>query len=179
MLWDDLAGACHAGEVERIRQLTAEQLGLDRNSVLPLSAKQALLAKVREDAALFERSQLAALETLLCERIVAQKEQLLEGQVVNQILGLLANSQHLLRQRLDRVLEQQYMLGERKEGNAQVLAGLSARVRIEHDLHHKRLLSLRTNQNLLQRQCEQLRAVLQVHRGGHGQQDGRGHLPAA
>lgn len=165
VLWDDLDGSAHmSGEVERIRRLTAEQLGLDEHSVLPLSAKQALLAKVRGDVALFERSRLADLETLLCERIVAQKEQLLEGQVVGQILGLLTNSQQLLQQRLDKVLEQHYQLSERKGNNAQVLAGLSARVRVEHDLHHKRLLGLRTNQSLLQRQSELLRAALHVHR---------------
>ena len=83
VLWDDVAGEAFVqNAIEQIRETTAQQLGIDAADVLPLSAKQALMAKIRGDQALLERSQLAELEQLLSQRILAQKERLLEDQVV-------------------------------------------------------------------------------------------------
>ena len=104
VLWDDLAGDTFvANAIERVRMQAARHLGIAARDILPLSAKQALLAKVRKDPVLLARSQMAELETLLCERIVAQKEQLLEERVVRQVLAMLNNSQHVLGLRLAKV----------------------------------------------------------------------------
>ncbi|MDH1621425.1 dynamin-like GTPase family protein [Pseudomonas chengduensis] len=79
VLWDDLAGETFVqNAIGQIQSATAKQLGIAKQDVLPLSAKQALLAKVRKDEELLARSQMAGLENLLCERIVAQKERLEE-----------------------------------------------------------------------------------------------------
>jgi replication fork clamp-binding protein CrfC len=158
VLWDDLAGETfvqHA--IEKIRSATAKQLGIANENVLPVSAKQALLAKVRKDQDLFERSQLAGLETLLCERIVAQKERLIEDRVVNQVLGLLQNSQHVLNLRLNKVREQHQLLSTHQQDNGQLLFELTAKTKEDHGQHHKRLLGLKTNQRLLKRQGDLLR----------------------
>ncbi|MBX9754037.1 MAG: dynamin-like GTPase family protein [Pseudomonadaceae bacterium] len=158
VLWDDLAGETfvqHA--IEKIRSATAKQLGIANENVLPVSAKQALLAKVRKDQALLDRSQLADLETLLCERIVAQKERLIEDRVVSQVLGLLQNSQHVLNLRLSKVREQHQLLSTHQQDNGQLLFELTAKTKEDHGQHHKRLLGLKTNQRLLKRQGDLLR----------------------
>jgi hypothetical protein len=131
--------------------------------VLPLSAKQALLAKVRKDPALLARSQMSNLEDLLCERIVSQKERLIEERVVNQVLALLQSSQHLLNLRLDKVNEQHALLSNHQHDNGQLLFELTAKTKEDHSRHHKRLLGLKTNQRLLKRQGDLLRAA--VHAG--------------
>ena len=165
VLWDDLAGEAfvqHA--IEKIRNDTAKQLGISRDNVLPISAKQALLAKVRKDHELLERSQLADLETLLCERIVAQKERLLEERVVNQVLALLQNSQHVLNLRLAKVNEQHELLSNHHQDNGQLLFELTAKTKDDHSQHHKRLLGLKTNQRLLKRQGDMLRSAVRSDR---------------
>ncbi|MGH8355057.1 MAG: dynamin family protein, partial [Pseudomonas sp.] len=165
VLWDDLAGETFVQQaIQQIQSATAKQLGLAQADVLPLSAKQALLAKVRNDPALLERSQLASLEGLLCERIVAQKERLLEERVVNQLLGLLQNSQHLLGLRLEKVREQRELLSGHQQDNGQLLFELTAKTKEDHGQHHKRLLGLKTNQRLLKRQGELLRAAARPER---------------
>ncbi|PZP22063.1 dynamin-like GTPase family protein [Pseudomonas kuykendallii] len=176
-LWDDLAGEdfVEAG-IRQIQASSAGQLGIDIQDVLPLSAKQALLAKVRGDRALLERSRLGELEELLCERIVAQKERLLEDQVVNQVLGLLNNSQHVLQLRLEKAREQQALLGSRQQDDGQLLFELTARTRQEHARHHKRLLTLKTNQRLLKRQGNLLRAASRPERLEQHLQDVRRNL---
>ncbi len=165
VLWDDVAGEAFVhNAIEQIRETTAQQLGIDAADVLPLSAKQALMAKIRGDQALLERSQLAELEQLLSQRILAQKERLLEDQVVLQVMALIQSSQHALRLRLEKVIEQRDLLASHQQGSGQMLLELTARTRHEHNRHHKRLLDLKTNQRLLQRQGELLRAAIRAER---------------
>ncbi|CAD5106019.1 dynamin-like GTPase family protein [Zestomonas carbonaria] len=165
VLWDDLAGEIFVqNAIAQVQSATAKQLGISSDDVLPLSAKQALLAKVRNDSQLLQRSQLEALENLLCERIVAQKERLLEQRVVNQVLALVQNSQHVLNQRLEKVREQQGELSNHQQDNGQLLFELTAKTKHDHNQHHKRLLNLKTNQRLLQRQGELLCAAVRGER---------------
>ncbi len=165
VLWDDVAGETFVQKaIEDIRDTTAQQLGIDCADVLPLSAKQALMAKIRGDQALLERSQLAWLEELLSQRILTQKERLLEDQVVQQVMALLQNSQHALKLRLEKVIEQRDVLASHQEGSGQMLLELTARTRHDHNRHHKRLLDLKTNQRLLQRQGELLRTAIRAER---------------
>jgi len=165
VLWDDVAGEDFVqNAIEQIRQSTAQQLGIDPADVMPLSAKQALMAKIRGDQALLERSQLEQLERLLSQRILTHKEQLLEEQVVHQVLALLQNSQHTLRLRLEKVIEQRDLLASHQTGSGQMLLELTARTRHDHNRHHKRLLDLKTNQRLLQRQGDLLRTAIRAER---------------
>jgi len=165
VLWEDVAGEAFVQEaITRMRALTAQQLGIDSQDVLPLSAKQALLAKIRGDQVLLERSQLDSLEKLLCERILLQKEQLIEQQVLSQVIALLHNSQKIIGQRLEKVNEQGTLLAGRRDDSGQTLLELTARTRHDHNQHHKRLLHLKTNQRLLQRQGALLREAIRVER---------------
>lgn len=165
VLWDDLAGEAFVqNAISQIQTSTARQLGIDACEVLPLSAKQAMLAKVRKDPELLARSQMANLEKLLCERIIAQKERLLEERVVNQVLALLQNSEHVLKLRLDKVNEQQALLSEHQHDNGQMLFELTAKTKEDHNQHHRRLLGLKTNQRLLKRQGDLLRHAVRSER---------------
>lgn len=165
VLWDDVSGEAFVQTaIEQIQASTAHQLGIAAHDVLPLSAKQALLARIRGDQALFQRSRLVALEQLLCDRILAQKEHLLEQQVVRQVLALLQNSQQILSQRLAKVREQCELLDSHRQDNGQLLIELTARTRHDHNQHHKRLLQLKTNQRLLQRQGELLSSTVRAER---------------
>ncbi|MVW74330.1 dynamin-like GTPase family protein [Pseudomonas xionganensis] len=165
ILWDDLAGVAFVhNAIRQIQSSTARQLGIQVDEVLPLSAKQAMLAKVRKDDALLARSQMSNLENLLCERIIAQKEQLLEERVVNQVLGLLQNSQRVLKLRQEKVDEQQALLSNHQQDNGQLLFELTAKTKDEHSQHHRRLLNLKTNQRLLKRQGDLLRAAARSER---------------
>ncbi|WP_120994864.1 dynamin-like GTPase family protein [Stutzerimonas urumqiensis] len=165
VLWDDLAGGEAVDEaIERMRRSTAQQLGVGPADVLPLSAKQALLAHVRGDRALLARSRMPELEQLLCDRLIAHKERLLEQRVVCQVLALMQNSQQVLHQRLEKVDEHRKLLASHQQDNGRLLEELTARTRQDHALHHKRLLGLKTNQRLLKRQGDLLRGAVRAER---------------
>jgi replication fork clamp-binding protein CrfC len=165
VLWDDLAGdSVVQNAIRRIQETTARQLGIRSDEVLPLSAKQALLAKVRNDGELLQRSQIGALEELLCDRIVTQKERLIEENVANQMMVLLQNNLHVLNLRLEKVREQQSLLDSHQQDNGQMLFELTARTKEDHAQHHRRLLGLKTNQRLLKRQGDMLRSAARPER---------------
>ncbi|MDE3737158.1 MULTISPECIES: dynamin-like GTPase family protein [Pseudomonas] len=165
VLWDDLAGETFVqNAIRRIQESTARQLGIRSDEVLPLSAKQALLAKVRKDSELLARSQISTLEELLCDRIVTQKERLIEDHVAHQMLTLLQNNLHVLNLRLEKVREQQAMLDNHQQDNGQMLFELTARTKEDHAQHHRRLLGLKTNQRLLKRQGDVLRNAARTER---------------
>jgi hypothetical protein len=95
-MWDDLAGV---NEYEdSIKSQVAESaaiLKINENTIFPVSAKQALLAKVKADDALLQRSCLAPLENYLASDIIKQKRHILMGTVVRDI-GYLVNESSTL-----------------------------------------------------------------------------------
>jgi len=95
-MWDDLAGV---NEYEdSIKSQVAESaaiLKINENTIFPVSAKQALLAKVKSDDALLKRSCLAPLENYLASDIIKQKRNILMGTVVRDIGYLVNESSNL------------------------------------------------------------------------------------
>jgi hypothetical protein len=158
-LWGDLNGDDSVEHsIQRMRDISARHLGIPAADVLPLSAKQALLAKVRHDSDLLVRSQLANLESLLCDRIVGHKELLLQNRVINQVISLLASSHSLLGERLEQMQKQYTLLEQTSDGTT--LAEQIEKTREEHSQYHRRLLNLRTTQRMLQGQAVLLNDAL-------------------
>jgi hypothetical protein len=90
-MWDDLAG--NDGYDDSIRsqiKTSATTLKIDENVIFPVSAKQALLAKVKDDKSLLEKSRLGALEDYLASDILKQRKNILLGTITRDI-GFLVN----------------------------------------------------------------------------------------
>jgi Dynamin family len=90
-MWDDLAG--EKGYQEAIKsqvKTSAATLKLDESAIFPVSAKQALLAKVKSDSKLLEKSRLDILEKYLANDILLQRRNILMGSLVRDI-GFLIN----------------------------------------------------------------------------------------
>jgi dynamin family protein len=95
-MWDDLSGA--DGYEEAIKSQisnSASTLGIDENVIFPVSAKQALLAKVKSDQELLEKSRLTALENYLSNDILKQRQSILI-ETVNRDIGFLLNESYNL-----------------------------------------------------------------------------------
>jgi len=90
-MWDDLAD--ENGYDDSIRsqiKTSATTLKVNENVIFPVSAKQALLAKVKADESLLEKSRLAALENYLANDILNQRKNILLGTITRDI-GFLVN----------------------------------------------------------------------------------------
>lgn len=106
-MWDDLGGATAYDESIRSQiKTSAAILKIDEKAIFPVSAKQALLAKVKSDTPLFERSRLSSLEKYLATDILKQKRHILMGTVVRDMGFLLNESSHLTNKALTHAVEQ-------------------------------------------------------------------------
>ncbi|MDT8426341.1 MAG: dynamin family protein [Methyloprofundus sp.] len=90
-MWDDLAGESgyEASIISQIKN-SATILGVSEKLIFPVSAKQALLAKIKSDGALLEKSRLAGLENYLSIDILNHRRNILMETVVRNI-GFLVN----------------------------------------------------------------------------------------
>ncbi len=86
LLWDDLKSPRQIEEsVARQVKQTCALLELPADHVIPLSAQKALVARIRNDAALLERSGIRVIEDLLANEIVPAKREILREAVVKEM----------------------------------------------------------------------------------------------
>jgi hypothetical protein len=90
-MWDDLAGENgYDDSIHSQIKTSAATLKVNEDVIFPVSAKQALLAKVKGDEALLAKSRLAALENYLANDILKQRKNILLGTITRDI-GFLVN----------------------------------------------------------------------------------------
>ena len=119
-MWDDLAGEQDIEDSIRSQiQTTASILDIDENLIFPVSAKQALLAKVKGDEALLEKSRLQKLEDYLSNGVLGERQKLVVDSVTKQIGHFVDESSGLVESRLSDIEKQLSELrslgGENKE----------------------------------------------------------------
>lgn len=164
VLWDDLQGEKHTQEaIDRVRGYTADHLGMRQNDVIPLSAKQGLLARVKGNEELLERSNLAQLEQLIIQRILMHKEQLITQSLINDLLGMLQNSQAAMQNRLD-ALEEELQACSGVTMDTDALRRLADRAQRDYDFYYKKLITLRSSRRLMDSQGEMLKGLVSEDR---------------
>ena len=160
VLWDDLQGEAHTRQaIERVRASTADHLGIHQRDIIPLSAKQALLARVRKNKALFERANLGQLENLIVERILTYKEQLITQNLISDLLGMLQNSQANLQARLEG-LEQERQACSGQTTDKAALRRMAEKAQKEYDFYHKQVIALRSSRRLMDSQGDMLARIV-------------------
>ncbi len=152
VLWDDLQGEKHtASSIDRVIDYTANHLGMDRRDVIPVSAKQGLIAKIKGDHALMARSLLGSLENLLSDRILAHKEKLITQTLINDIIGMLQNSEAILGSRRTQ-LEDQLNACDHKKIDKDLMTSLVTKTQEDYDFYYKKLITLRSSRRLMKSQ---------------------------
>lgn len=95
-MWDDLAGTSnYEASIQSQVKDSATILKINEDAIFPVSAKQALLAKVKGDNVLLEKSRLPSLEDYLANEILKQKRHIMMDTVIRDI-GLLVKSSYNL-----------------------------------------------------------------------------------
>ena len=95
-MWDDLAGETgYEASVKSQISTSASILNIDEGAIFPVSAKQALLAKVKSDETLLEKSRLSPLENYLSADILKQRRKILMDTIKRDIGFLVSESSNL------------------------------------------------------------------------------------
>lgn len=161
LLWDDDEEPEEADEaVNRLARLTAKQLHLAPENVLPLSAKQGLKARMHNDAALLERSRLARLEMALARSVVQAKEVALKTSLLRELTDMVeASRQAVLAQRVRLEAEERIHASGHRDTEHE-LVQLTRSSQQEQAAYNKRLVFLQQSRKLLEQQMPRLVASL-------------------
>ncbi|UZJ43349.1 dynamin family protein [Marinimicrobium sp. C6131] len=165
-LWDDLQPPEQVAQaVDELRLLTARQLAIEPEQVLPLSAKQALLGRARDDAERLERSGFRQLEQALGQTVARSRQALAGQRLITDSQAMIDNVYHSLKGRLADARQELLLLraGEEQDNEA-LLSERREAIRQKHRQYHKQSLSLRTSQMLLDKQRPSLIQVISPER---------------
>jgi hypothetical protein len=164
-LWDDLKDpAAINATIENQRRISAEQLHVPIEQVFPLSAQKAMLAKVRGDQELLERSRMPVLERFLAEEILPQKQSIVRESILREIGGLLDENRSILEAQRQAAEKQFTDLRSLRGKNADVIMHLMSKSRQEQAAYLKNVESFQSSRRLLQNQARVMLDTLSLER---------------
>jgi hypothetical protein len=106
-LWDGLETDAEVDAVIKKQiQNTAQDLGLNEKSIFAISAQKALLAKIKKDDALLQRSGINAVENALAEQIVRSKHEVLGKAIITECSNMIRASRKLAQIRVSNIKNQ-------------------------------------------------------------------------
>ncbi len=161
-LWDDLQSPTDMNaSIENIRNITAKQLKLAPEQVIPISAKQGLLGKVGRNMQQLERSNFPQLERRLADVVMHSQQQIVGHRLIGHSYEMIINTRNSLANRLAECeTEIQTLRTAAPQEAAEKLQQLRDTVRQNHHQYHKQAISLRTSQRLLESQRPALMAPI-------------------
>jgi len=135
---------------------TAKLLDLDEQSIFPISAKQALVGKVKNDEKMFELSRLGALETFLSERVMHSQKDILQRTVIDETLERAKASEKLINNRIVNASKQLKELDLIFNKSEETTEELIFQTRNEQTTYKKNLVHLKTSRHLFNTQVVEL-----------------------
>lgn len=161
-LWDELTPPAEiAANIERVRAQTARHLQLATEHVLPLSAKQALVAKTCRRSGALLRSNFPQLEQRLAECILRSQQQIISHRLVSNSHEMIVNTFNSLNRRIEESEQELEALQQAREQDVDAeLERQREKIRAAHHRYHKQSLSLRTSQRMLNNQRTSLLAPI-------------------
>jgi len=154
-LWNDLYSPEEvARSIRQVREVTARQLKLPIEHVVPISAKEGLLAKASGDKPRLLRSSLLKMEMLLAEQIVDNQRAIVSNRAIGDVMAITNNTYRVLKKRNDECKIEFNALAASSSAESQLrtLKKLRHNIKEAHTGYHKQALSLRSSQRLLERQ---------------------------
>jgi hypothetical protein len=106
-LWDGLETEAEVNAVIKKQiQNTAQELELNEKNIFAISAQKALLAKIKKDDALLQRSGINAVENALAEQIVSAKHEVLGKAIITECSNMIRASRKLAQIRVSNIKNQ-------------------------------------------------------------------------
>jgi hypothetical protein len=131
-MWDSLSTPTQVqAQIDRQRATSAEILGLPREQVIPVSAQKGLVAKVNDDEALLQASQLPVLERPLADGVMGQRQKILRAAVAGGIGDLRMEAARALNIRRRDLAEQMLELKGLRGKNTSVIKHMRSRIEQE------------------------------------------------
>jgi hypothetical protein len=156
-MWDDLAGEDGYEEsIDKQVETSASILGLDKNVIFPVSAKQALLAKVKSDTELLKKSRLDKLEHYLSNDILMQRREILVQTIIKKIGFLVKESMNLCNTKLENATSQLEEFKQMDFENQEMTAKLMAETRDQQNAYMANVENFQASRKVFSVQAKML-----------------------
>ncbi len=162
-LWDGLRGWDEVNrEVARQVADTARILNLPPSNVYPVSAQKALLAKVKGDRELLDRSRIVELEEALAGEILPAKREIVRENVETDLDEVTRAVRMVLTQRLKGVYEHAGELSGLNSKNLDVIEHMMMRVKADKEVFEKSLQRFHATRSVFSQQTNALYSQLNM-----------------
>ncbi len=156
-LWDELKKPEEIeAEIRRQSEETAKHLGIDVSNVYPVSAQKALLAKVKGDKALLQRSRILELEDALGKEMIPHKRDIVRDNIQGDIADLIKSMRLLIMQRLKGVYEHIDEIGSLNGKNQDVIDHMMNKVKVDKEAFEKSLMRFQATRSIFSQQTNVL-----------------------
>jgi Dynamin family len=155
VLWDELHDdEAIAKTIARQVEEVARTLHVDRKAIFPVSAQKGLVAKIKGDGAITEKSGLPALEQKLSEDMIPSRHMLIRNRIVHEISGRVESSRALIESKLTDVNKQLAELKTLSGKNLDVIQKMVARMRQEKKKYDKEIEGFQLTRAALSKQAQ-------------------------
>jgi len=156
-LWDELKKPEEIeAEIRRQAEETAKHLAIDVHNVYPVSAQKALLAKVKGDKALLQRSRILELEDALGQEMIPHKRDIVRDNIQGDIADLIKAMRLLIMQRLKGVYEHIDEIGSLNGKNQDVIDHMMNKVKVDKEAFEKSLMRFQATRSIFSQQTNVL-----------------------
>ncbi|MET0050776.1 MAG: dynamin family protein [Candidatus Thiodiazotropha sp.] len=162
-LWDDLREHADIHEAIQAQQAnTAEMLGVEPRVVFPISAQKGLLAKIKNDTALLEKSALLDLENYLGQDVLNIKQQIILDTISSDVGQMLDNSRSILSGKLNDTKYQLEELEELSDKSDDVINNLMEKTRSEQAQYLRDVETFQQSRKQLKQEADLLSSTLDL-----------------
>ena len=151
-----------AASISRQTQETAAALQISKDQVVPVSAQQGLIGKIRYDEALVRKSGLPILEHKLSEEIIPAKQALLRDRIVQEIGGIIETTSAVIDARLVAAKQELGELKGMSGKNKDVIQEMVKKVARDQEIYDQKLENVDSTRQALTRQVEILLTFLSM-----------------
>ena len=152
ILWDGLETDEEVAMlIQKQIKNTAHELGLDARNIFAISAQKALVAKVRKDEALLQRSGISILESALADQMVQSKHDILGRAVVTECSNMIRGSRKLAQMRITNIKNQLAELRELQNKSRDTSKEILAKVVAERKRYEASMLSFNQGSEKIKR----------------------------
>lgn len=180
LLWDEDEDPREIEDsLRRLTRLTAQQLHLPEDHVMPITAKQAYKARINANERLFAESRMGALEHALARSVVAAKEGLLKSTLLQDLCSMVESSRHAIVTQRTRLETEARVMASGKRDSEYELVSLTRAAQQEQASYSRRLSILQQSRKLLESQLPRiLESVSEERLHSHfgGAQDNMGRM---
>ncbi len=164
-LWDDLKSEEEISQsIQRQCAETSKTLGIDAKRVFAVSAQKGLIGRVRNDKKLVQASNLDAMENVLSNEILPQKEQLVRNTLINDINEMMQESKSILLSEFNARKKSIQSFSGLSGKNENMIQNLLEKTRGEQAIYHRNAESLQSSRQILAGQHNRLKGIIDLDR---------------